>query len=117
MMLIVKPYAEILDSIDGVEVLKKIELAARTCYKSEDKATEDSAAGMVKGLIKRGHEAMLEHYSFSVKFVVDRGVSHELVRHRLASFAQASTRYCNYSSGKSCGELTFIEPCSWGWGD
>ena len=81
------------------------------CYKSEDKITEGSAETMVKALIKRGHEAMLEHYSFSVKFIVDRGVSHELVRHRLVSFAQESTRYCNYGSKE--GEITVIEPCFW----
>jgi thymidylate synthase (FAD) len=86
---------------------KKIELCARTCYKSEDKITEDSAPKMVASLIKRGHEAMLEHFSFSVKFVVDRGISHELVRHRLASFAQESTRYCNYANEES---IDFIIP-------
>lgn len=65
---------------------------------------------MVRALIKRGHEAMLEHYSFSVKFTVDRGISHEIVRHRLASFAQESTRYCNYHKG-NVGDVTFIRPC------
>lgn len=79
------------------------------CYKSEDKITEngESAKDFIKKLIDRGHEAMIEHSSLSVKFIVDRGVSHELVRHRIASFAQESTRYCNY--GKS-GEVTFIKP-------
>lgn len=80
---------------------------ARVCYKSEDKIEDGSAEKMVRALIKRGHEAMLEHFSFSVKFIVDRGVSHELVRHRLASFAQESTRFCNY--GKE-GEIAVIDP-------
>lgn len=105
---------EILDpiSVDGIEELKKIERAARTCYKSEDKITEDgsSARKMVAGLIKSGHEAMLEHGGLSVRFVCDRGVSHELVRHRMASFAQESTRYCNYSKDKFGNELTFVMP-------
>jgi len=105
---------EILDSIsvDGIEELKKIECAARTCYKSEDKITEDgsSARKMVAGLIKSGHEAMLEHGGLTVRFVCDRGVSHELVRHRMASFAQESTRYCNYSKDKFGNELTFVMP-------
>lgn len=104
---------EILDKIDGMEVLKKIERVARTCYKSEDYIKEGSAERLVKSLIDRGHEAMLEHYSFSIKFVCDRGVSHELVRHRMASFAQESTRYCNYSKDKFGNELTFIYPRFW----
>ena len=91
-------------------MLQKIEAAARTCYKSEGKIQEGSAAKLVAGLIKSGHEAMLEHASVTVKFVVDRGISHELVRHRLASFAQESTRYCNYSKDEFGSEITFIIP-------
>lgn len=108
-MKIVKPGFEILTNITGNE-LKLIELAGRTCYKSEDKITDESAKKFVKNIISRGHEAMLEHSILSVKFICDRGVSHELVRHRLASFAQESTRYCNYSKDKFGNELTFIEP-------
>ena len=89
---------------------RMIERAGRTCYKSEDKITDESAAKFIKQIVKRQHEAMLEHASLTVRFVVDRGISHELVRHRLASFAQESTRYCNYSSGKFDHELTFIRP-------
>ena len=114
-MKIIKPFATILTDISdgGIKELQFIEQAARTCYKSEDKITDDgdSAKSLVKRLIKSGHEAMLEHSSLSVKFVVDRGISHEIVRHRLFSFAQESTRYCNYSKGKFGSELTFIEPC------
>ena len=116
-MKIIKPYAEILSGISegGIKELQFIEKAARTCYKSENKITEDgeSAKALIKQLIKSEHEAMLEHSSLSVKFVVDRGVSHEIVRHRLFSFAQESTRYCNYSKGKFGSEITFIEPCFW----
>lgn len=108
-MQVVKAGYEILDTLNGEEILKKIEKVARVCYKSEDKIGEGTAEAMVRALIKRGHEAMLEHFSFSVKFIVDRGVSHEIVRHRLASFAQESTRYCNY--GSKGGEITVIEPC------
>lgn len=115
-MKIIKAYTEILDPpthgrID--ELYQKIEKAGRTCYKSEDRITPESARKFVAGLIKRGHEAMIEHASMTVKFVVDRGVSHEIVRHRIASFAQESTRYCNYSQEKFGNELTFIEPCFW----
>ena len=95
------------------DIYKKIEQAGRTCYKSEDKITEESCVGFVKAMVRNGHEAMLEHASMSVKFVVDRGVSHELVRHRLCSFAQESTRYCNYSKDKFGNEITVIEPCFW----
>lgn len=109
-MKIIKAGYEIMDELDGAAILKKIERVARTCYKSEDKITDGSAEKMVRALIKRGHEAMLEHFSFSVKFIVDRGVSHEIVRHRVASFAQESTRYCNYGNQ---GEITVIKPCFW----
>lgn len=80
-------------------VLSRIEIAARTCYKSEDKICEGSAVKMLNNLIKRGHEAMIEHApNLSVRFICDRGVTHELVRHRLFSFAQESTRYVNYKN-------------------
>ena len=95
---------------DGEEMLKKIERVARTCYKSEGKIKDGSARKMVAGLIKSGHDAMLEHASVTVKFVVDRGISHELVRHRMASFAQESTRYCNYIKDDFGSEITFIIP-------
>lgn len=110
-MKIVKAGYHILDELDGAAILRKIERVARVCYKSEDKAGEGTAEKLVKSLIKSKHEAMLEHFSFSVLFIVDRGVSHELVRHRVASFAQESTRYCNYSKGDFGGEITVIEPC------
>lgn len=106
----IKPYTQIYKDFDEQKVLQKIEAAARTCYKSEGKIQEGSAAKMVASLIKSGHEAMLEHASVTVKFVVDRGISHELVRHRLASFAQESTRYCNYSKDDFGSEITFIIP-------
>lgn len=111
-MKIIKAGYEILTPITGEE-LKMIERAGRTCYKSEDKITDGLARKFVKNLIARRHEAMLEHSTLSVKFICDRGVSHELVRHRLASFAQESTRYCNYSQDKFWDELTFIKPCFW----
>ena len=109
-MKIIQPSFEILSSINGKEILKNIERAGRTCYKSQDKITSDSAGKFVKTLIASGHESVLEHESVSVLIVCDRGVSHELVRHRIASFSQESTRYCNYSQDKFDGELTFILP-------
>ena len=97
--------------IDGAEILKRIEKAGRTCYKSEDRITEESAKVFVRMLIERGHESVLEHESITVRFVCDRGISHEIVRHRLASYSQESTRYCNYGNDRFGSELTFIKPC------
>lgn len=112
-MKIIKAGYEIVTPLDGDTILKRIEEVGRTCYKSEDAIHDGSASVFVRRLIKRGHEAMIEHCSFTVKFICDRGVSHEIVRHRLASYAQESTRYCNYSDDKFGNELTFIEPCFW----
>jgi len=109
-MNIVKASYEIMDDINAKEIYKKIERVGRVCYKSEDKITDESAEKFVRGLVKRGHEAMLEHATVTVKFTVDRGVSHELVRHRVASFAQESTRYCNYSKEKFNRAITVILP-------
>ncbi|KAB1315124.1 FAD-dependent thymidylate synthase, partial [Bacteroides ovatus] len=83
-----------------------------TCYKSESKITGDSAEKFVKNILKRGHEAVIEHGSVSVRFTCDRGVSHEIVRHRLASYCQESTRYCNYGKENFGSEITVIKPCS-----
>jgi thymidylate synthase (FAD) len=113
-MKIIKAGFEILTPIsnNGIKELQHIEKIGRVCYKSENRITEDgeSAKKFVKMLIDRGHTAMIEHSSLSVKFIVDRGVSHELVRHRIASFAQESTRYCNYSKEKFDNGVTFIKP-------
>ena len=129
-MKIVEPKYEILTDISegGIKELQQIERVARVCYKSEDKITPDapeylginsalkftpdgeSAKKLVGFLVKQGHEAMLEHSQLSVLFTCDRGVANELVRHRIASFAQESTRYCNYSKEKFGGELSFIRP-------
>ena len=176
-MKLIKPSVEIIrqEEYDLNHIFKFIELAGRTCYKSEDKITEDSANEFVDRMIKSGHTAMLEHgtvyltipsvnmsdmviYKYflnpyskifinrintyittnyrvlvenewlddlkylceptlfherrtTVKFICDRGVSHEFVRHRVFSFAQESTRYCNYTKDKFNNELTFIIPC------
>lgn len=109
-MKIIKPSAFIVDDLNGESILKKLEQAGRVCYKSEAAIKEDSAASFIKNIIDRGHESVIEHVSFTVKFICDRGVSHELVRHRLASYSQESTRYCNYSNDKFESEITVIEP-------
>lgn len=109
-MKIVESEAFILDYPD--DILRKIEVYGRVCYKSEEKMTEDSAEQFVKSLIARGHLSVLEHINITAKLITDRGVTHELVRHRLAAYSQESTRYCNYSADKFNGELTVIAP-SW----
>lgn len=111
-MKIIEPKVELINSPSYSGLLSLIELAGRTCYKSESKITEDSAEKFVRNILKRGHEAVIEHGSVTVRFTCDRGVSHEIVRHRLASYCQESTRYCNYSKDGFGGEITVIEP-SW----
>ena len=105
----VEASVEFINPPEYAGVLDTIERVGRTCYKSEDKITEFSAEDFVRRLIKRGHEAMIEHGSVTLRFINDRGVSHEEVRHRIASFGQESTRYCNYSTDKFNGEVTYID--------
>lgn len=112
-MKIINADVEFITPIDGAAILKRLEQCGRVCYKSEAKITDTSAPAFVAGIIKRGHEAVLEHCSFTVKFICDRGVSHEIVRHRLASYCQESTRYCNYSKDGFGNEITVIEPYFW----
>lgn len=112
-MRIVAPSAEIVAMEDGADLLRRIEAAGRTCYKSEDRITPDSAAAFVERILKSGHHSVLEHASCTVRFVCDRGVSHELVRHRLASYSQESTRYANYSKERFGGEIAVIRPPFW----
>ena len=114
-MKIIEPKYEILTDISegGIKELQQIERVARVCYKSEDKITEGSAEKFIGMILKSGHESVLEHEKLTVKFICDRGVTHEIVRHRIASYSQESTRYCNYSKDKFGNELTFIRPCFW----
>lgn len=109
-MKISEPSVELINAPDYKTLLTTIEAAGRTCYKSEDKITDGSAEKFVRGIIKRGHEAVIEHGSLTVRFICDRGVSHEIVRHRLAAFCQESTRYCNYGKEGFGGEITVIRP-------
>ena len=116
-MKIINPSVEILTPIDGDWVLKHIERCGRVAYKSQDKIAAGSAEKLIRHFIKLGHESVLEHFSFTVKFTVDRGISHEIVRHRMASYTQESTRYCNYSIDKFGNEITVIRPCFFEPGD
>lgn len=110
-MKVIKPSVEFVNEVNGKLILQQIERAGRVCYKSEDKITDGSAEKFVKHVIDRGHLAVLEHANITVKFVVDRGVSHEIVRHRIAAYCQESTRYCNYTKEGFGKEITVIKPC------
>lgn len=116
-MRIIKPSFVVEDVVDGEKILKNLERAGRTCYKSEEKTNEDSARIFIKKIIEMGHETILEHEKVTVRIICDRGVTHEIVRHRIVSYSQESTRYCNYSSGKFGGEITVIEPYFWSTND
>jgi len=109
-MKIINASYEILTQIDNHSLIKTVEAVGRTCYKSHPLVTsDDTAANFVAALIKRGHESILEHVGVSVRIICDRGVSHQIVRHRMASYAQESTR----RSRDMLRELTFIKPCFW----
>lgn len=107
------PSFEILDNYSYEELLRKIEQIGRVCYKSENRITNDSSSLFVQRILKSGHESVIEHINISVKVICDRGISHEIVRHRIASYSQESTRYCNYADDKFGNELTFIKPFFW----
>lgn len=112
-MRIIEPSWQFEEEINPKAIMEKIERAGRTCYKSEGRIGDGTAERFIAGIINRGHESVLEHASITVRMICDRGVSHELVRHRIASYSQESTRYCNYTNDKHGGELTFIKPCFW----
>lgn len=105
----IKPSVEIIDMNDYNEILKKLEKIGRVCYKSESKITDESAERFLRSIINRGHESVIEHEAITVRMVCDRGVSHEIVRHRIASYSQESTRYCNYSGDKFNNQITVID--------
>lgn len=112
-MRVIEPSHEFLEEFDGLAMVRSIERMGRVCYKSEGKMTDTSYERFLSNLIARGHESVIEHGKVSVLITCDRGVSHEIVRHRIASYSQESTRYCNYSQDKFGNELTFIRPCFW----
>jgi thymidylate synthase (FAD) len=112
-MRIIEPSFEFMDNIDGKLILESIEKAGRICYKSENKITTNSAKEFIQKILQSGHESVVEHEKITVKIICDRGVSHEIVRHGIASYSQESTRYCNYSKAKFGNELTLIRPFFW----
>jgi thymidylate synthase (FAD) len=112
-MKIIKPSFEIVGDPNPTVILQNIEAFGRVCYKSEESISQNSAASFIQKIIRSGHESVIEHEKLSVRIICDRGVTHEIVRHRIASYSQESTRYCNYTKDKFGNELTFIKPCFW----
>lgn len=114
-MKIIKPSWRIaaLTEADPTRLMKHLEAMGRICYQSEDAITDTSYDQFLRNIVKRGHEAVLEHATVTAVVICDRGITHEIVRHRIASYCQESTRYCNYSKGKFGNEITVIEPIFW----
>lgn len=108
-MRIVEPVVEI-EKVDYNKIMKNLERACRTCYRSEDKITEESYKTLLKNCINRGHESILEHEKITIRMVCDIGVYKDLTRHRHASFSIESTRYCNYGKDKFDNQIKFIAP-------
>lgn len=108
-MRVIKPSVEILDMADYEFILKKLERAGRVCYKSENLIKDESAEKFLRGILRRGHESVIEHEHITIVVTCDRGITHEIVRHRLASYSQESSRYCNYANDKFGNEITVID--------
>ena len=111
-MNIIEPSVEVLTPLDADTIMKHLERCGRVCYKSEGRIGDGSAEKFLSGIIRSGHESVLEHYSITFKVVCDRAVSHQIVRHRIASYSQESQRYCNYTKDGFQNEITVIKPVS-----
>lgn len=110
-MKLISPYIKV-EKIDGTKIMKRLERACRTCYRSEEKINEESYKALLNNCITRGHESILEHEKVTVVMCCDIGVYKDLTRHRIASFSIESTRYCNYGKDKFNNEIKFIKPCN-----
>ena len=108
-MRIVEPWIKV-EKIDGKKIMKRIERACRTCYRSEGKITEDSYKNLINNCLTRGHESVLEHEKVTVRIYSDVGSYKDLTRHRFASFSVESTRYCSYDKDKYGNEIAFMNP-------
>jgi thymidylate synthase (FAD) len=109
-MLIIAPEVRVPASQLDESMMLRLERCARICYKSEDKINEQHNSNFLQRIVASGHESVIEHEKVTVLFIIDRGISHELVRHRIGSYSQESTRYCNYSRDKFGNEITVIKP-------
>lgn len=113
-MKIIKPYFYLEDDLEPAKMLRKIERAFRKCYKSEGKMGDSYDPGFIRKKIDMKHESPVEHCSISISLICDRGITHEVVRHRIGSYSQESTRYCNYSDEEKFGaDMMFVYPGFW----
>jgi thymidylate synthase (FAD) len=113
-MKVIDPSFEILRIDDEATIVRLLETAARNCYKSVTSETIEEALDFLdRQIVQSGHHSVLEHINVTVDIICDRGISHEIVRHRIASYSQESTRYCDYSKGKHGNEITVIRPFFW----
>lgn len=108
-MKLVEPWIKV-EKFDGVKIMKRIERACRTCYRSEGSVTEDSYKNLLKNCLNRGHESVLEHEKITIRIYSDIGSYKDLTRHRFASFSVESTRYCSYDKNKYGNEISVINP-------
>ena len=108
-MRIVEPWIQV-EKVDGLKIMKRLERACRTCYRTEGSMTEDSYKRLLTNCITRGHESVLEHEKVTVRIYSDVGSYKDLTRHRFASFSVESTRYCSYDKDKYGNEITFMNP-------
>lgn len=108
-MKIIEPSIQV-ENVDYKQIMKNLERACRTCYRSEGKITEESYKTLLKNCINRGHESILEHEKVTIRMMCDIGVYKDLTRHRIASFSIESTRYCNYGKDKFDNQIKFIKP-------
>ena len=115
-MILIQPKIEV-ENYNPIQIMKNIERACRTCYRSENFITEESYKKLLKNCINRGHESLLEHEKITVRMTCDIGVYKDLTRHRFGSFSIESTRYCNYSKDKFDNNIKFIEPIYFDDGD
>jgi thymidylate synthase (FAD) len=105
------PSFKIVSGKSKEEMYDNLERIGRTCYKSDKLQSADSSVAFIKKILSSGHESVIEHESITVRMIIDRGISHELVRHRLASYSQESSRYCNYANDRFGREISVIKPC------
>lgn len=108
-MKITKPNVQLVYMEDYATILKKLEMIGRVCYKSEHNITNTSAEPFISAILQRGHESVIEHENVTIRITCDRGVTHEIVRHRLASYSQESTRYCNYGKDQFENQIQVID--------
>ena len=108
-MNLVEPWVKV-EQFDGKKIMKRIERACRTCYRSEGNITEDSYKKLLKNCLTRGHESVLEHEKITVRIYNDIGSYKDLTRHRFASFSVESTRYCSYDKDKYGNQISVINP-------